>query len=303
MMNNILDMQPKAGGGGKGKSREEIIGEQAKSLQERAPPVFSLEKVLKLYPTSYEESMNTVLFQECVRYNKLLSDMASMLKLVQKALIGDIVMTEDLDKMAEAIYNNQVPPSWQKKGFLSLKPLASWIEDCNARIDFLNKWITGGTPIIYWVSGFFFPQAFFTGNLQNYARANTIAVDKISFGFKFLDDKRPEDFKVKPESGCVTYGMYLEGCKWDYNRHNLTESDPKKLFVELPVLHFVAEAERAEPETGVYFMPIYKVLSRTGTLSTTGHSTNFVMKIEVPTEEGEDKWIKAGVAGFLALRY
>lgn len=35
-----------------------------------------------------------------------------MLKLVQKALIGDIVMTEDLDKMADAIYNNQVPPSW-----------------------------------------------------------------------------------------------------------------------------------------------------------------------------------------------
>lgn len=50
--------------------------------------------------------MNTVLFQECVRYNKLLNDMGSMLKLVQKALIGDIVMTEDLDKMAEAIYNN-----------------------------------------------------------------------------------------------------------------------------------------------------------------------------------------------------
>ena len=62
MMDNILSMQPKSGGGGKGKSREEIIGEQAKSLQDRTPPVFSLEKVLKLFPTSYEESMNTVLF-------------------------------------------------------------------------------------------------------------------------------------------------------------------------------------------------------------------------------------------------
>lgn len=112
MMTSILQMQPKTGGSGKGKSREEIIGEQAKSLQDRCPPVFSLEKVLKLFPTSYEESMNTVLFQECVRYNKLLSDMGSKLKLVQKALIGHIVMTEDLDKMAEAVYVNQVPPTW-----------------------------------------------------------------------------------------------------------------------------------------------------------------------------------------------
>merc|ERR1712086_853076 len=112
LMENVLSMQPKSGGGGKGKSREEIIGEQAKSLQNRTPPVFSLEKVSKLYPTSYEESMNTVLFQECVRYNKLLFDTGTGLKLVQKALIGDIVMTEDLEQMAAAVYNNQVPPSW-----------------------------------------------------------------------------------------------------------------------------------------------------------------------------------------------
>lgn len=56
------------------------------------------------------------------------------------------------------------------------------------------------------------------------------------------------------------------------------------------------------PESGIYHMPVYKVLSRSGTLSTTGHSTNFVMKVEVPTDRAPDYWIKAGVAGFLALR-
>jgi len=56
------------------------------------------------------------------------------------------------------------------------------------------------------------------------------------------------------------------------------------------------------PETGVYRCPMYKVLSRRGTLSTTGHSTNFVLMIELPSKEEQDVWIKAGVAVFLALR-
>lgn len=81
-------------------------------------------------------------------------------------------MSEELEAMADAIFDNRLPPTWVKKGFLSMKPLSSWIEDCNDRVSFLNKWIQGGTPKVFWVSGFFFPQAFFTGTLQNYARAN-----------------------------------------------------------------------------------------------------------------------------------
>ena len=97
--------------------------------------------------------------------------------------------------------------------------------------------------------------------------------------------------------------MYLEGCKWDYQDHQLGDSDPKKLFVDLPLMLLLPQADREIPETGIYNCPVYKVLSRSGTLSTTGHSTNFVMWMEIPTKETEDKWIKAGVAGFLALRY
>jgi len=128
-----------------------------KDLQDQTPEVFSLEKVGKAYPTSYEESMNTVLFQECVRYNNLLADMKIMLTQVQRALLGEVVMSEDLEKMADSVFDNLVPPTWAKKGFLSLKPLSSWIIDCNDRINFLLNWIKDGTPNVYWLSGFFFP--------------------------------------------------------------------------------------------------------------------------------------------------
>lgn len=79
LLEHVLAMTPRASTGA-GRSREEIIGDMAKSLQGRAPPVFNLEAVARAYPTSYEESMNTVLFQECVRYNRLLADMESSLK-------------------------------------------------------------------------------------------------------------------------------------------------------------------------------------------------------------------------------
>lgn len=75
------------------------------------------------------------------------------------------------------------------------------------------------------------------------------------------------------------------------------------MYVELPLIWFVPKRNREKPTTGIYMCPVYKVLSRTGTLSTTGHSTNFVMYIELPSKEDQNHWIRRGVAAFLALRY
>lgn len=129
-----------------------------------------------------------MLVQELVRYNRLLEVMKSSLANLKKALKGLVVMSEDLEKLSNSIYDNQVGKLWADKGFLSLKPLGSWIEDLLARVKFLNLWIKEGTPKIFWMSGFFFPQAFVTGTLQNYARKKTIAIDKLSFKFSILDN-------------------------------------------------------------------------------------------------------------------
>lgn len=47
----------------------------------------------KTYPTSYNESMNTVLTQELIRYNAILILMADNLINVQRALVGEVVMS------------------------------------------------------------------------------------------------------------------------------------------------------------------------------------------------------------------
>merc|ERR1712048_273994 len=131
----MIAMQPKTSSGG-GKSREEIIGDQCKYIHSKTPQPFDLDLISRKYPTSYEESMNTVLFQECVRYNRLLKDMQVQLPLIQRALLGEVTMSEQLEKMATSIFDNMVPAYWASIGFLSMKPLASWIEDLVERISF-----------------------------------------------------------------------------------------------------------------------------------------------------------------------
>jgi dynein heavy chain len=51
-----------------------------------------------------------------------------------------------LENLANALFDNIVPGVWGEKGFLSLKPLASWTTELNNRIDFINNWIENGTP-------------------------------------------------------------------------------------------------------------------------------------------------------------
>jgi len=86
---------------------------------------------------------------------------------------GRIVMDEQLELHGLRMMNNEVPPRWTEEkgcGFLSVKPLSAWVNDLISRVEFMRTWEQQGTPACFWLSGFFFPQAFMTGIKQNYAR-------------------------------------------------------------------------------------------------------------------------------------
>jgi dynein heavy chain len=169
-----------------------------------------------LYPTEYFESMNTVLIQEVGRYNKLLSIMHKSLYELQRALKGLVVLSADLEAMADACFDQRVPSLWAKTAYPSLKPLGSWYKDLLQRLEFLANWVEKGLPSSFWISGFYFPQGFLTAILQNYARKMKIPIDTVSFSFVILD-YTVEDLTMisKPSNGCYLYGLYLEGARWD----------------------------------------------------------------------------------------
>lgn len=71
----------------------------------------------------YKESLNTVLVQETIRFNKLLQVIHSSLKDLLKAVNGLVVMSDSLEKMSSSMYTNAVPGIWASKAYPSLKPL------------------------------------------------------------------------------------------------------------------------------------------------------------------------------------
>lgn len=303
LLGSILNAGGSGGGGGAGgPGRDKILGDLAADILNKVAEPFDIRAIMKKYPVMYEESMNTVLIQEAIRFNKLLSMVHSSLKDLQKALKGLVVMSEPLEKASNALFNNAVPDMWQKVAYPSLKPLAAWVVDLVARIDFITKWYESGIPPMFWISGFYFPQAFLTGSLQNYARQHGASIDTLSFSFEVIN-RSPESIKKKPRDGCYIYGLYLEGARWDPQQGFLVESNDKELFTQMSPFLLKPEVNRAKPKEGIYDCPCYKTLKRAGLLSTTGHSTNFVLPLEVPSNEPEAYWIKRGVALFCSLNY
>uniref|UniRef100_A0A668T5Z5 Dynein axonemal heavy chain 1 n=1 Tax=Oreochromis aureus TaxID=47969 RepID=A0A668T5Z5_OREAU len=297
LLEAVVRLQPRATSAG-GKTLEEIVEEIVAGIVEKIPPPFDVEEVMEKYPVLYEESMNTVLIQEVIRYNKLLEVICLSLRDIVKALKGSVVMSSALELMARSLFNNVVPDMWKAKAYPSLKPLASWVSDLLQRINFLQRWISNGIPPAFWISGFFFPQAFLTGTLQNYARRSGTSIDTIGFDFESVSE-----ITEIPDTGCYIYGLFLEGARWDNKAGQLTESRPKELYTQMAVIRLIPKPNRKPPASGIFVCPIYKTLTRAGTLSTTGHSTNYVISVELPTRHTQRHWIKRGVALICALDY
>ncbi|KAI4553815.1 hypothetical protein MJT46_015995 [Ovis ammon polii x Ovis aries] len=162
-------------------STDQILLEITKDILNKLPSDFDIESALLKYPVRYEESMNTVLVQEMERFNNLIKTIRSTLQDLEKAIRGVVVMDSALEALSGSLLVGK-------------------------------DWYNSGKPCVFWLSGFFFTQAFLTGAMQNYARKYTIPIDLLGYEFEVI----PFDTsKEAPEDGVYIHGLYLDGARWD----------------------------------------------------------------------------------------
>ncbi|KAF3707583.1 Dynein heavy chain 3, axonemal Axonemal beta dynein heavy chain 3 [Channa argus] len=247
LLDGVLLTLPRQAGGG-AKSPQELVEELAEDILSKLPEDFDIQMVNDKYPVMYEESMNTVLRQEVIRFNRLTHVLRVSLANIRKALKGQIVMSAELENVFNNMLVGKVPAMWAAKSYPSLKPLGSYVTDLLARLKFLQV------------------------------------------------TKEKSHMDKKPEDGAYIRGLFMEGARWDKENMVIGESLAKILFDSLPIIKLKPGEMAKFKHENIYVCPVYKTTARRGTLSTTGHSTNYVLSIELPSDKPQRHWINRGVA-------
>merc|ERR1740130_1224027 len=181
-----------------------------------------------------------------MNFNVLTSVVRNSLKTLRRAIAGFVSMSNELDDVYNGLYSNKTPNGWMGKGYPSLCPLASWFSDLLARLAELQTWYEQGAPNCFWISGFFFTQAFLTGVRQNFARSECIPIDQLYLTQEVMTFDVDDLASIPaPPYGAYVHGLFLEGGRWDpdgeflnkageLQKGVLADSEPKVLFTKFP---------------------------------------------------------------------
>lgn len=295
MLATIISMQVGGGGGGGASSKADFVMNICIALLEKLPDNVDWEEVRERNEAD-ASPLKTCLLQEIERYNVLLDDVRASVKLLQKGILGLVVISSELEEVFAALFEGKVPLPWLKT-YPSVKPMSGWMPDLCDRIEQLNVWGFQGLPKVIWLGGLTFPTSFLTGLLQASARKNMIAVDTLNFDFLVMGSDE-STVQALPKEGAYVKNMILEGARWDTNKNELADAETMMLFSAFPIMHFKPVSKKKTGTDGIYQCPLYLYPVRTGSRE----RPSFMIWVELKSGGAHpDYWTKRGTALLLSV--
>jgi len=286
----LIELQPKtAGGGGGGISREDHIAKVAADILDKVDDPFDLAKVRMSFdgvPTPTQ----VVLLQELERFNKLIVKIRSSLQLLQKALIGEVGMSSDLEALGNALFNGALPHMWAKLAPATLKNLAGWIVHFDRRYEQYKTWAEVAEPAVIWLSGLHIPESYLTALVQATCRMKGWALDQSTLFTKVTAFVDPSEVGDRLSSGCYVQGLFLEGANWNRDRGCLVPPRPKVLVEQLPILQVIPVEAHKLKLHGTFRTPVYTTSARRNAMG-----VGLVFEADLGTQDHPSMWALQGV--------
>jgi len=313
MLTALMETQPKDSGSGGGKSADEIVREKAQELFEKTPKDFVEEvfraQVQKLIgprgtgDKGMAAPLNIFLFQELQRLQRIILIVRTNMKALVMAIDGTVVMTPDLLEDLNAVYDARVPKKWTHDASGAeiswmMPNLGGWFTGLVDRHELLSTWLDGDRRVMksYWMTGFTNSQGFLTGMRQEVTRQHKKdqwALDDVITHTEILPID-VEKVKDVPDEGQNVHGLFIEGGRWNRHEGRLDESEPKKLFVGMPVIFVTAMTMKDRKNKGLDYGPhgpynsaVYKYPKR--------NDRYLVFRLDLKTEQHPFHWKLRGV--------
>ena len=137
--------------------------------------------------------------QELDRWNALIRKMKASLKMLRKALSGEIGMSADMEQLSNALFDGQLPAMWKKLTPETQKMLGSWIMWFQKRYNQYKSWVENGEPKVMWLSGLHIPETFLAALVQAACRSRGWPLDKSTLYTKvrcFRKEKKRKEKKI-----------------------------------------------------------------------------------------------------------
>ncbi|XP_063171723.1 dynein axonemal heavy chain 10 [Candoia aspera] len=289
MWSHLLELQPQTGESSAGISRDEYIGQVAKDIENKMPKVFDIDQIRKTLGIDISPT-TVVLLQELERFNKLIVRMTKSLAELQRALAGEVGMSNELDEVARALFNGQIPNIWRKLAPDTLKSLGNWMIYFKNRFLQYTSWVEESEPSVMWLSGLHIPESYLTALVQATCRKNGWPLDRSTLYTQVTKYRTADEVTERPGQGCFVSGLYLEGADWDLENGCLIRSKPKVLIVDLPILKIIPiEAHRLKLQN-TFRTPVYTTSMRRNAMG-----VGLVFEADLFTTRHISHWVLQGV--------